>query len=106
MPKKFTDDLRAQAVRPAEQHIAAHRASIKTACQAVGPKVGVSPHTLRSWVLQARRASHSTAQMSREELAREVEVLRARLSETERANEILKAASALFAAEPGRPGPR
>lgn len=44
--------------------------------------------------------------MSREELAGEVRQLRARLAEMERANEILKAASAFFAAELDRPGPR
>lgn len=106
MPKKFSADLRAQAVRLAQQHMQTHAVSIATACDEVGPKVGVSPHTLRHWVQVARRDSQPTTQMSREELAGEVRQLRARLAEMERANEILKAASAFFAAELDRPGPR
>lgn len=105
MPRKFSDDLRSQAVRLVEQHIDTHNSSIAAACRAVAPMLGIAPDTLRGWSRDARRARAVTTQMSREELC-QVELLRASLAEMERANEILKAPSALFAAEPGCPGPR
>lgn len=106
MPKKFTPEARQRAVRLVEEHISANACSIEAACRAVAPKIDVSAHTLRSW-LKASRATHQpTGEMTREELAVEVAQLRNRLQEMERANEILKAASAFFAAELDRPGPR
>lgn len=106
MPHKFTPDVRDRAVRLTEEHISKERCSVTVACQAIAPKIGVSHHTLRNWVKASRAAHQPTTDMSREELAAEVKELRAKLVEMQRANEILKAASAFFAAELDRPGPR
>lgn len=106
MPRKFADDVRQRAVRLVEEHVEAHGCSVAKACRAVASKIGVSHHTLRNWIRQSQAQHQPTAEMSREDLVREVKQLRAELSQMERANEILKAASAFFAAELDRPGPR
>jgi len=67
------------------------------ACRRVGDQLGINPETLRGWVTQAEvdkghRPGVTTAEAQRiAELEREVRELR-------RANEILKTASAFFAA--------
>ena len=71
----------------------------------IANELGVGPESLRKWVRQAevdrgQRAGTSTADSQRiAELEREVRELR-------RANEILKSASAFFAAELDRPSRR
>lgn len=68
----------------------------------IGDQLGVNPETLRSWVKQAQvdagdRPGTTTADSDRiKELEKEVRELR-------RANQILKSASAFFAAELDRP---
>ena len=66
-------------------------------------KLGIgSAETLRKWVRQAEVDDGKRPGVSSEESA-ELRKLRAEVRELRRANEILKAASAFFAAEPGRP---
>lgn len=68
----------------------------------IGDRLGINPETLRSWVKQAQidagdRPGTTTAESERiKELEKEVRQLR-------RANQILKSASAFFAAELDRP---
>lgn len=61
--------------------------------------------TLRKWVRQAEIDSGSRPGVSTEESA-DIKRLRRENFELRRANEILKAASAFFAAELDRPRPR
>jgi transposase-like protein len=97
-PRKFSDEFRERAkgmVR--EARVQEPSLSINAACKRIGPQLGVVPDTLRSWCTQAdiddgRRPGTTTAES--EELKR----LRRENAELRRANEILKTASAFFAA--------
>ena len=94
-PKKYLDELRERAVRLVREsgRPIAH----------VAENLGIHREALRLWVRQdeadrGERGDRLTSD-EREELKR----LRAENSELKRANEILKAASALFARELDRP---
>ena len=95
-PRKYPDELRERATRMA---VEARRdpATRTGALKRIGAQLGINPETLRNWVKQAevdagRRPGTSTEDRQRiAELEREVRELR-------RANEILRTASAFFAA--------
>ncbi len=65
--------------------------------QALGPKLGVGPETLRKWVLAQVDAGGRPGPSS-EELA-QIKVLKKENADLREANEILKAASIFFARE-------
>jgi transposase len=70
---------------------------------AVAQKLGVgSAETVRKWVRQAEVDDGQRPGVTTDESA-ELKRLKRENAELRRANEILKAASAFFAAEPGRP---
>ena len=72
--------------------------------RAVAPQLDVSEETLRMW---CQRHGHEIAQAPVSETpAEEIRRLKRELAEARRANEILKAASAFFAAELDRPTTR
>jgi transposase len=76
------------------------------AITAVATRLGIgTAETLRKWVRQAQVDAGSRPGISTEESA-ELRRLRAEVRELRRANEILKAASAFFAAELDRPAQR
>ncbi len=75
------------------------------AIRSIGAKCNVGAETLRKWVRQAEIDAGKRPGVSSEESA-ELRRLRAEVRELRRANEILKAASAFFAAELDRPQPR
>ncbi|GGN10907.1 transposase [Terrabacter tumescens] len=95
-PRKYPDELRERAIRMAVD-LRRDPATKQGALQRVGAQLGINPDTLRNWVQQAEvdeghRPGVSTAEAKRiAELEREVKELR-------RANEILRTASAFFAA--------
>nr|WP_246819286.1 transposase [Corynebacterium sp. HMSC04H06] len=78
----------------------AENMSMQAACQAVAPKLGVSWHTARQWTQAARRNGHALERLP-EDLAAENARLRRENQELRDTNELLKAASAFFASEPG-----
>jgi transposase len=61
-----------------------------------------TPETLRKWVRRAQVDAGSRPGRTSEEIA-EIRALKKEVAELRRANEILKAASAFFAAELDRP---
>jgi transposase len=95
-PKKYSDELRDRATRMVVE-LRSDPATRPGAIQRVGQQLGIHPETLRQWVKQAEidggvRPGVTTADALRiAELEREVRELR-------RANEILRTASAFFAA--------
>jgi transposase len=100
-PKRYPDELRERAVRMVFE-IREQTGQRKGAMARVAEQLGINPETLRNWMNQAevdagQRPGTSTDDRQRiAELEREVRELR-------RANEILKSASAFFAAELDRP---
>lgn len=98
----YPPELRARAVRLVAE-VRPDYPSDWPAIKAVAGKLGIgSAETLRKWVRQAEVDGGTRPGMTSEEPA-ELRKLRAEVRELHRANEILKAASAFFAAEPGRP---
>jgi transposase len=76
------------------------------AITAVAGKLGIgTPETLRKWVRRAEIDAGQRPGVTTDESA-EIKRLRRENAELRRANEILKAASAFFAAELDRPQPR
>jgi len=71
----------------------------------VAVKLGVSAETVRKWVRRAELDVGTRPGVTSEESA-ELKRLRRENAELRRANEILKSASAFFAAELDRPQPR
>jgi transposase len=71
----------------------------------VAAKLGVSAETVRKWVRRAQVDAGQRPGTTSEESA-ELKRLRRENAELRRANEILKSASAFFAAELDRPQPR
>jgi transposase len=73
------------------------------AIRSIAGKLGIgSPETLRKWVRQAEIDGGARTGRTTEEIA-EIRSLKKEVAELRRANEILKAASAFFAAELDRP---
>lgn len=102
MAKSYTPQFKERALRVMQDHRRIEETSEWTAATAVEEKLGVSPHTLRGWSKQARRdagVEEGPTSADLEELKR----LRREVKELKRANEILKTASAFFAAELDRP---
>ena len=98
-PRKYPNELRERAVRLVREARAEEAGlSLNQACKRIGPRVGVSPDTLRGWCKQAlvdagEMPGTTTGDGKRiKDLEREVKELK-------RANEILLAASSFFARE-------
>ena len=96
--RRYDEEMRARAVRlyverrksdPAESQVASRRH--------VGGLIGVGPETLRGWVERDERNAGARPGLS-DEASAEVRRLRKENAERGRANEILRTASAFFAA--------
>jgi len=101
MPKQYPAELRERAVRLVRE-AQQNSDSPYGVPTRIAKQLGINPDTLRGWLSQAevdggtRRGATTTESARIAELEREVRELK-------RANQILKSASAFFAAEPGRP---
>jgi transposase len=105
MPKQYPTELRQRAVRLVAEQRDQDQSEYE-AIRSIAAKLGIStPETLRKWVRQTEIDSGRRSGTTSEESA-ELRKLRAEVKELRRANEILKAASAFFAAELDRPTPR
>ncbi|AZL14642.1 hypothetical protein CXR25_00855 [Brevibacterium aurantiacum] len=101
MPVKYTDELKARAVELVI-HAQADPNTANGAIARVAKELGVSKEALRVWVRKHKDSGTATPADS-VDLEAENRRLRAELAESKRANEILRRASAFFAAELDRP---
>lgn len=95
-PRKYPEELRQRAIRMAVD-LRRDPATRTGALRRVGEQLGISPETLRNWVTQAEVDAGERAGITTDEARRVVELER-EVRELRRANEILKTASAFFAA--------
>ena len=104
-PSRYPAELRQRAVRMVAE-VRPNYDSDWAAITAVAQKLGIgTTETLRKWVRQAEVDTGQRTGVSSEESV-ELKRLRRENAELRRANEILKSASAFFAAELDRPQPR
>jgi transposase len=102
--RRYPEELRRRAVRlvlDARDDAGGRRG----VCTRVGQQLGVPPDTLRGWVQRAEINEGARPGTTTDEHVRLVELEREN-RELRRANAILKAASAFFAAELDRPQSR
>ena len=93
---QYTAEFRARGVRLFKDHRPDY-ASDNAAYHAIAPKLGCSPDSLRVWCQQAERDAGERDGMTSEQKAR-LKALEREVKELRTANEILKKASAYFAA--------
>ncbi|SCL17932.1 Transposase [Micromonospora inyonensis] len=92
-PKKYPDELRQRAVRLYRE------SDPKPVIRRLAEQLGVHHEALRNWIRQAEADAGERIDRPTSEMAEENRRLRREVAELRRANEILKAASAYFAAE-------
>jgi transposase len=91
--KKYPDELRARAVRLYRE------SDPKPVIRQLARQLGVHHEALRNWIRQAQADAGERTDRPTTDMAEENKRLRQEVAELRRANEILKAASAYFAAE-------
>ena len=101
MPKQYPREVRERAVRLVLEHRGEYETEA-AAIRSIAGKLDVGAESLRVWVRQAEVDAGMKPGVTSEESA-EVKRLKRENAELRRANEILKAASAFFAAELDRP---
>lgn len=95
-PKQFSPEVRERAVRLVQEH----RGEYPTqwaAITSIASKIGCAAETLRLWVRQSERDTGQRAGLTSDERER-LKLLERENRELRRANEILRKASAYFAA--------
>ncbi len=101
-PSQYPAELRERAVRMVIESRADYP-NDTAAIRSVAAKLGIaSTESLRKWVRRAEIDDGARPGKTTEEIA-EIKALRKEVAELRRANEILKSASAFFAAELDRP---
>lgn len=104
-PSPYPPELRERAVRMVAE-IRPNYPTEWAAMKAVAAKLGIgTAETMRTWVRRAQVDTGQRPGVTSEEVE-EIKRLKAENAELRRANEILKAASAFFAAELDRPSKR
>ncbi len=94
---RYPPELRDRAVRMVFEHQDEHESQWAAICS-IASQFGVSHETLRKWVRRAEVDAGSRPGLTTEERER-LKILERENRELRRANEILKSASAFFAAE-------
>ena len=93
---RFSPEVRERAVRMVFDHQAEHASQWAT-IMSIAPKIGCHPETLRSWVRQAERDQGKRPGLTTDARDR-IKALEREVRELRQANEILRKASAYFAA--------
>ncbi len=93
----YPQELRERAVRLVLEHREEYGSKWET-IRSIAPKVGVSPEALRQWVRQAEIDGGFAPGLTTDERTR-LKSLEREVKELRRTNEILRSASAFFAAE-------
>ena len=101
MPRQYPLEFRQRAVRLVDEALPDHTSEYE-AITKVARKLGISPEALRRWRRQGEIDSGARPGVSTDAQA-EIKRLKRENAELRRANEILKSASAFFAAELDRP---
>jgi transposase len=104
MPRQFPPEFRQRALRMIDEAMPDYETEY-AAIRHVGSKLGVGPETLRRWRRRSEIDGGQRPGVTSDEAA-EIRRLKREVAELRRANEILKAASAFFAAELDRPTTR
>ena len=101
-PSSYPRELRERAVRMVQESKAEYGSEFE-AIRSVASKLGIgSAETLRKWVRRAEVDAGERPGVSTDE-SEQIKALKRENAELRRANEILKTASAFFAAELDRP---
>jgi transposase len=100
-PRKYPDELRERAIRMVLD-LRRDPLTSRGALARVGQQLGINKDTLRHWVDRAEVDSGVRSGVTSDE-QRRINELEREVRELRRANEILKSASAFFAAELDRP---
>jgi transposase len=101
-PSKYPRELRERAVRLVIETKDEYPSEFE-AIRSIAAKLGIgSPETVRKWLRQAEVDGGARPGKTTADLA-EIRELKREVAELRRANEILKSASAFFAAELDRP---
>ena len=93
---RYSSQVRERAVRMVLEHQGEHT-SQWAAISSIAAKFGCNPETLRAWVRQAERDTGQREGMTTDERER-IKALEREVRELRQANEILRKASAYFAA--------
>lgn len=103
MSKRYSQGFKDRAVRLLSDRLAADRSCSQwQAVREIAPKLGIANESLRRWYEQHLVNTGERQGMTREE-HEEIKRLKREVAQLRRANEILKTASAFFAAELDRP---
>ena len=102
MPRQYSQEFRQRALRLLDTTMEASDVSEFEAIKSVASKLGISEESVRRWRRKAQVDAGERPGMTTTEHA-EIRKLRREVAELRRANEILKSASAFFAAEFDRP---
>ncbi|MGO3647961.1 MAG: transposase [Candidatus Corynebacterium faecigallinarum] len=97
MPSKYTPELKARAIELV-LHAQGDPDTARGAVSRIADELNISRETLRIWV-RTHKESGMSAPTESVDLEAENRRLRKELAESQRANEILKKASAFFAAD-------
>ena len=101
-PSRYPPELRERAVRMVLESRGDYGSEYE-AIRSIATKLAITtPETLRKWVRQAEVDGGARPGRTSEEIV-EIRALEKEVAELRRANEILKSASAFFAAELDRP---
>lgn len=96
-PRKFDEETRARAIRLYRDRLRDHGESKLAARQYVGRLLGINPATLRNWI-EREDPPAAEPRVGGEPVSEELRRLRKENAELRTANEILRTASAFFAA--------